>query len=43
MLLIIAIILLLVFTGLGFVVHVLWFGLLFAIIFAIMAAVTHGR
>jgi hypothetical protein len=43
MLLIIALVLLVLFAGLGFAVHVLWFGLIFALIFAAAAAITNGR
>ena len=40
MLLVLAIVLLLVFGGLGFVAHVLWLGLILAVILAVAHAVT---
>jgi hypothetical protein len=40
MLLIVAIILLVLFAGLGFAVHVLWFGLILAVIVGVAAAIT---
>ncbi|HEY8728833.1 MAG TPA: hypothetical protein VIL94_04565 [Acidothermaceae bacterium] len=40
MLLILAIVLLLVFGGLGFVAHVLWLGLILVVILAVAHAVT---
>jgi hypothetical protein len=43
MLLIIAIILLLLFGGLGFVAHVLWFGLILAVIIGVAHMLTGGR
>jgi hypothetical protein len=42
MLLVVAIVLLLLFAGLGFVAHVLWLGLVLALILVVAAAVT-GR
>jgi hypothetical protein len=43
MLLVIAIILLLLFGGLGFVAHVLWFGLILAVIIAVAHMLTGSR
>mgnify|MGYP001554762728 CR=1 FL=1 len=43
MLLVLAIILLLVFGGLGFVAHVLWLGLIVAVIVGIAHALTNNR
>jgi len=43
MLLIIALLLFLVFGGLGFVLYLLWLGLILALIFAIAHAVTRRR
>ncbi|HTW20653.1 MAG TPA: hypothetical protein VME70_10635 [Mycobacteriales bacterium] len=43
MLLIIALILLVVFGGLGFLLHVLWWGLILAVIIAIAHALTGRR
>jgi len=40
MLLIIALLLFLIFGGLGFVLHLLWLGLILAVIFAIAHALT---
>jgi hypothetical protein len=42
-LLIIAIILLVLFAGLGFAAHVLWLGLILAVIVGVAAALTRGR
>jgi hypothetical protein len=43
MLLILAILLLLVFGGLGFAVHVLWWGLILAVIIGVAAMLTGRR
>jgi hypothetical protein len=43
MLLVIAIILLLLFGGLGFVAHVLWFGLILAVIILVAHMLTGSR
>jgi hypothetical protein len=43
LLLIIAIVLLLLFAGLGFVAHVLWLGLILAVIVGVAHALTSGR
>lgn len=43
MLLIIAIILLLLFGGLGFVAHVLWWGLILAVIIGVAHMLTNSR
>ena len=43
MLLILAILLLLVFGGLGFAVHVLWWGLILAVIVGVAAMLTGRR
>ena len=43
MLLVIAIILLLLFAGLGFVAHVLWFGLILAVIILVAHMLTGSR
>jgi hypothetical protein len=43
MLLVVAIILLLLFAGLGFVAHVLWFGLILAVIILVAHALTGSR
>ncbi len=43
MLLVLAIVLLLLFGGLGFVAHVLWFGLILAVIILIAHALTGSR
>jgi hypothetical protein len=43
MLLVIAIILLLLFAGLGFVAHVLWFGLILAVIILVARMLTGSR
>ena len=43
MLLVIAILLLLIFGGLGFVAHVLWLGLILALIIGIAHMLTGGR
>jgi hypothetical protein len=42
-LLIVAIILLVLFAGLGFVAHVLWLGLILAVIVGVAASLTRGR
>jgi hypothetical protein len=43
MLLVLALILLLVFGGLGFVAHVLWWGLILAVVIAVAHAITGRR
>ncbi len=43
MLLVIAILLLLLFGGLGFVAHVLWFGLILAVIIGVAHMLTSNR
>ena len=43
MLLVLALILFLVFGGLGFVAHVLWLGLILAVVIAVAHALTGGR
>jgi hypothetical protein len=43
MLLVVAIILLLLFAGLGFVAHVLWFGLILAVIILVAHMLTGSR
>jgi hypothetical protein len=43
MLLVIALVLLALFFGLGFALHVLWWGLILALVFAIAHALTRRR
>ncbi len=43
MLLILAILLFLIFGGLGFVLHILWLGLILALIVGVAHALTGGR
>jgi len=43
MLLVVAIILLLLFAGLGFVAHILWFGLILAVIILVAHMLTGSR